>query len=219
MVNPRHQFDEALDLVWNDIETKKSNISYFENLMKKYSRNDTTMLDMASSITAANHSHLEEALSTILTQMDIQALEPLRNMIRNSKVNIKEWLHSSLNVTGRLLPYSSSMCIERRIQIFLKIWLYPVLKLDSPDVLVFNLRGDEIWPRTKRLQTLLENNDHETVITEILRSFGNDLSFVKYDLRNRLLDSKKETLTALGNLTVNAQAIHQQSIIDKDFIL
>ena len=212
-------FDDVLDLVWNDLETINSNISYFEDLLTKYSRNDTTKLDIASSLTAVNHAHLEDALSSILSRIDTQAVEPLHNMMRTSRVNIKKWLHNSLSAMGTLVPYFDT-CIEKMAR-FSRIWRYPVVKLDSPDILVYTYNGNSFktWPETKSLRTLLENRDDETLFTEILKSYGHNVSIALYELQARLSSSKKETLTALGNLLTDVQSVHQQSIIDKDFIL
>ena len=212
-------FNDVLDLVWNDLETFNSNISYFEDLMTKYSRNDTNKLDIASSITAANHSHLEDALSSILSRINTQALEPLHNMMRNSRVNIKKWLHNSLSAMGTLVPYFDT-CIEENARL-LRIWRYPVVKLDLTENLVYtyNRNSFKTWPETKSLPILLGSRYAQTLFTAILKSYGDNLSIALYELQARLSSSKKETLTALGNLMIDVHSVRQQSIIDKDFIL
>ena len=212
------KYDDILDLIWNDLETINFNISYFEDLLTKYSRNETTKLDISSLITAANHSHLEETLSNILARMDTHASEPLQNMMRDSKINIRKWLHNSLSAMGKLLPYFDT-CIEMRAR-SPKMWRYPILKLDSPDILKYSFDDSfKTWPRNKSLRILLEKSEDYTLFTDILRSYGNNLSIAIHDLQTRLMSSKKETLTALGNLIADMQFVRQQSIIDKNFIL
>ena len=200
-------YTEVLDLVWSELETIKFSIAYFEGLLTKYSRNDTSKLDMASSITVANSTQLEEVLGNILAKIDSHAWEPLKFRMRNSKLNIKEWYLSSLTAIGMHLNITE---------------YFPVtfvdgghrLQLDPIDYyVIYKPLGLNLWLEEKPLETF------EDASTKILQSFQRNISLAIYDFRARLSSAKREALTALDHLIADVQSFYQQSHVDKDFIL
>ena len=214
-------YDDVLDTVRYDLETITEGIAYLEDMLVKYSRNDTTKLNMSSSITEAERTRVEETLDSVLSRLGTHALDPLQTMAENSKGNIRKWLHGSLNALGTLAPYFDNDNIERRAR-NLNIWRFPVLRMDSPSLLIYTygeLETWRTWPRIHNLLELLHRGDDTLFFTEILTLYGNRLSAEIYDLKSRFTSAKKDTLRALDNLKTDVQSFSEQSRIDKDFIL
>ena len=201
------KYTEVLDLVGSELETIEFSIAYFEGLLTKYLQNDTSKLDMASSITVANSTQLEEVLGNILAKIDSHAWEPLKFRMRNSKLNIKEWYLSSLTAMGihlNITEYFPVTFVEGRHRIHLDpIKHYVIYK---PPRL-------NLWLEEKPLEAF------EDASTKILQSFERNMSLAIYDFRARLSSAKREALIALDHLIADVQSFYQQSHVDKDFIL
>ena len=213
-------YNEILDSISKDLETIDSSIACFDDLMAKYSRNETTKLGMYSAITQANRAQLEGALNSVLGRIDTLALEPLQTMMGTSKFNIRKWLSRSLRAFATLEPYLSvGKDIDR-----LTIWHYPVLKLDSPDILEYLLQGPgnpvEIPPsQDKSPMHILKDKDDDRLFRDILRYYANNLSIEIYCFKVKLSDAKKKTMAAFDSLSSDVQSFQKKSQIDKDFIL
>ena len=204
---------EVLDQVLGDLETINSTIASFEGLLGQYSRNKTTKLAIASSLTTGHRTRLGEALSGILSRIDSHAFEPLRIKMRNARVNIMKWLLDSLRAIGTLEPYFRRRYDdENRFQECCEMLYYPILDMDSPDILFFaDLQYKKtVWPYNESVLTNLENRGAEKGFTEVLKSYETNLSIVMYDLQTRLSGTKRDTLTALDDLVADVQWLYQK---------
>ena len=212
-------YDEILHSVTKDLETIESSIVCFEDLLAKYSRNETTKLGMYSAITQANRTQLEGALSSVLARIDTHALETLQTMMTTSTVNIRKWLSRSLRAFATLEPYFNVVGEIRR----LSIWHYPVLSLDSPDILEYRLGLGFIVSlppsKDKTVMHILENKEDDIFFRDILRYYANNLSVEMNDFKVQLSGAKKKTMAAFDSLLSDVQSFRRKSQIDKDFIL
>ena len=211
------KLNEILDPQKNDMEFIEFMITYYEDLLAKYSENETGKFDLALFLTVANHSQLDDALSSILARIDTHSLAPFQNMMENLKVNFRKWLHSSLSALATLVPYFDTF-IDDEVR-KLNIWKYPLLPVDSPTLDRYSKDGYETWSREKSLVKLLENGDDETLFVEILTSYGINVSTVIYEFQTQLYSHKKESIAAFDNLMMDVQSFRQHSNIDKDFIM
>ena len=199
-------YDEVLDLIRSELEIINSSIAYFEGLLIKYSRNDTSKLDMASSITADNRTQLEEVLGSILARIDSHAWEPLKTRMGNSKLNIKKWYLSSLSAMGmhlNITEYSPLLFIQGPL----------ILQLHPLQFVRIFPRQYDLWLEEKPLETF------EDASTKLLRSYKKNISIAIYDFQARLSSAQREALTALDNFIADVESFYQQSHIDKNFVL
>ena len=216
-------YDELIDSISDDLDTIEFIIAYFEELLGKYSKNETTKLDMYSTITQANRTQLGGALSSILARIDTHAVEPLQTMMGTSKINIRKWLLRCLRAFAKLAPYHNSVRDEIG---GLLIWHYPVLLLDSPDILLYRIRhpmgmssAQNKRPQDKSPWCIVENKEDDTLFREILRYYAGNLSAGMYDFKVKLTGLKKDTMAAFDSLSLNVHSFRKKSQIDKDFIL
>ena len=204
----------------NDLDSVKRVIVDLEEMLTKYSKNDTTKLNMSSLITEKRRAYVEDILDRILSRINTRALVPLQTMTENSEVNIKKWLHGSLNALGMLVPYFDNGDIEETSR-NLNIWRYPVLKMNSNKMLKYNYEQYEnwiTWPRIINILEMLRREDDKALFTEILTSYGNDISIEIYNLQSRFSSAKKDILNGYDELRADVQSFQQQSDTDKDFI-
>ena len=213
-------YTNILDISSNDLDTVKQVIVILEEMLVKYSKNDTTKLDMSSLFTKNRRANLEEILDRVLSRINTRALLPFQAMTENSAVNIKKWLHDSLSALGMLVPYFDNGNIEK-ISRSLTIWRYPVLRMNSNNMLKYKYEQHEnwiTWPRINNILEMLRREDDKALFTEILTSYGNDLSAEIYKLHSNFSSAKKDILNAFDDLRADLQSFEQQSVIDKDFI-
>ena len=78
------QFEKELEPVIN-------NISYFDALLRNYSRFDMTKLVLADNVSAETTTAVMEMLQTLNNRMELQAFDPVRNQIRNARKNFRDW--------------------------------------------------------------------------------------------------------------------------------
>ena len=214
-------YDKILDIVSDDLNYITKLVSYLEDMLVRYSTNDTTKLYMSSSITKSSRTYLEEKLDGVLSRLITRAVVPLQTMTKNSEVNIKKWLHSSLSALGMLFPYfDNNYRIDKKAR-KMTIWRYPVLKMNSNKMLQYKYDQREkwiTWPGSNNILEMLERGDYKTIFTEILTSYGNDLSIEIYKLQSQFIIVKKDILRAFDNLMDDVQSFRRQSEIDKGFV-
>ena len=213
-------YAKILDISSNDLDNVQQVIVDLEEMLIKYSKNDTTKLKMSSLTTEKGRAYVEDILDRILSRINTRALVPLQTMTENSEVNIKKWLHGSLSALGMLVPYFDNGDIEKTSR-NLNIWRYPVLKMNSNKMLKYNYEEYEkwiTWPRMINILEMLRREDDKALFTEILTSYGNDISVEMYNLQSQFSSAKKDILNAYDELRADVQSFERQSDIDKDFI-
>ena len=214
-------YNEILDIVSDDFNYIKGRVAYLQNMLLKYSRNETTKLNLSLLLADTERTDMEEKLDRLLSRIVTHGLVPLQAMTKHSKANINKWLHESLRALGTLVPYFNNSHIEQAAR-DLNIWRYPVLRMDSQNILIYTYTQIETWVTWPRINSLLkmpEREDDAAVITQSLTSYGNSLSAEIYNLQSQLSNAKKEAIMALGDLLTDVQSFGQQSKIDKDFIM
>ncbi len=78
------EFDIELDPI-------SGNITWFEDVLTNYSHNVSPKLQLANQISASMTSSISELLESLKSKMDLLAFEPMRNRIRTTKLDIRNW--------------------------------------------------------------------------------------------------------------------------------
>ena len=74
-----------------ELEPVVNNITWFDALLRNYSRFDTTKLTLAENISAETTTAVSEMLQTLNNRIELLAFDPVRNQIRNARKNFRDW--------------------------------------------------------------------------------------------------------------------------------
>ena len=210
-------FHEALK---SELDNINSQIELLQDLLIRYSRNSSSMLDVVDEILKNNiHESLKTTTETMLSKMDLDTVMKLQIESQSIKNNAQKWIQSALNITNKLAKYYENEFIETEMR-SLKIWKKPIPVLGVPELLQYKYEDSETW-RTWSFSLKLNqfvSMEASTEISGILNYYFDKLYKKINWIRRHMLNAFREALAEISRLEEKMVAYKQKSELNDDYI-
>ena len=218
---PRFKKDIYLKNEQEYLHELEDTAAWFSEQLKAYSENRTTKVELSGKITHKMLVNIELTIDSIVSGVVRESINPLRYTTTSTLRNVNEWYRQSLSAIPAVVPFYDDNSVEDKMR-SLKVWMHPVARLETTDILQFKYPASESW-RSWELSTTLEDfvvsgnatRIASTSMDQYSKILQSELTRIKLECEQ----AKEDTIVAIKHVIDDFQSVHVESLLESDFVL
>ena len=219
-LSPKFENSEYLETEREHFYKLEATATWLLEQITAYSGNRTTKIMLSRSISGSMLSNIQITLDRIVSVVERKIINTLLSMANALSSTLKQLYSKSLGVFATLVPIYDDTDIEDRLR-SLKIWRYPVARLETADVLQFKYRVSESW-RSWKMDTTLEEfvaGGHATKATSrTIELYRDILKSELLRIQAKCRDARQDVIRAITDVIDDFTNVHIESLMGSDFV-
>ena len=219
-LSPKFENAQYLETEREHLYKLEATATWLLEQITAYSGNRTTKIELSKSISGSILSNIQITIDRIVSVVERKIINTLLSMTNDISSTLMQLYSKSLGVFSALVPIYDDTDIEDRLRT-MKIWRYPVARLETADILQFKYRASESWISWEMDTTLEEfvAGGHATEATSSkIELYRDILKSELLQIRTKCKHARHDVIRAIKDVIDDFTNVHIESLMGRDFV-